>query len=206
MTEKIKNEHGASFAIALVFLMLCTTAGIVVLSAASASAGKTAALKKDKQAEYTISSAARLFAEELKETSYITRRKKVGESLLDREDPALTEPEGDLGALLMEAANYVEDHNSAYRLADLIVDAPKIGANSLSQMGEVKATFEMREDYSIKVTLEHEKQKYIVEVDAVSYIRDQETTEPDLGGNRSSVTYQVRSIRWGESRIKKNGG
>lgn len=64
-TEKIRSDTGASFALALLLFLVCTVAGTVVLTAATAAAGRLSELSEMDQRYYSVASAARLLAQEL---------------------------------------------------------------------------------------------------------------------------------------------
>ena len=68
-TEKIRSDTGASFALALLLFLVCTVAGTVVLTAATAAAGRLSELSEMDQRYYSVASAARLLAQELSGSS-----------------------------------------------------------------------------------------------------------------------------------------
>ena len=58
LRAKLKSERGASILLAMVFFLLCLTVGGVVLTAATASAGRIASQRQTQQDYLTASSAA----------------------------------------------------------------------------------------------------------------------------------------------------
>ena len=58
--RKLKSEDGASLMLALLFFVICAMVGSVILSAATAAAGRIAGLKNSDQAKYSLESTAKL--------------------------------------------------------------------------------------------------------------------------------------------------
>ena len=63
--QKIKSDKGASIAVALVLFLVCAAVGAVILTAATASAGRFSKLSEMDQRYYRVSSAAELLANQL---------------------------------------------------------------------------------------------------------------------------------------------
>lgn len=63
--DKLKNESGASFIIALVFFLICTLVAAVIIMAASANIERTAQQKEEAQAYLALSSASQLLQSDL---------------------------------------------------------------------------------------------------------------------------------------------
>ncbi len=63
--EKIKSERGASITFALLIFLVCAVVGSIVLSAATASAGRLNKLAESDRRYYSVSSAAELIVEAL---------------------------------------------------------------------------------------------------------------------------------------------
>lgn len=70
ISKKLKSASGASMLLALLFLFFCLTVGAVVLTAASASAGRTARNRQDQQNYLAVESAAMLLREDLEKASF----------------------------------------------------------------------------------------------------------------------------------------
>lgn len=70
LRAKLKSERGASILLAMVFFLLCLTVGGVVLTAATASAGRIASQRQTQQDYLTASSAAEALRDILNETSF----------------------------------------------------------------------------------------------------------------------------------------
>ncbi len=62
---KLRSNRGASLLVALLLFMVCSVVGIVVLTAASAAAGRASKLAENDQRYYSVASAAELLAQEL---------------------------------------------------------------------------------------------------------------------------------------------
>ena len=62
---KLASQSGASAVLALLFFLTCMMVGSVVLTATSANVGRLAATRQTQQDYFAVSSAARLFQEEL---------------------------------------------------------------------------------------------------------------------------------------------
>lgn len=70
LRQKLKSESGASIVIALVFFLLCLTVGAVVLTAASANAGRVKRIEGEQQAYFAVRSAAELLRDEIEGSSF----------------------------------------------------------------------------------------------------------------------------------------
>lgn len=77
ISKKLKSASGASMLLALLFLFFCLTVGAVVLTAASASAGRTARNRQDQQNYLAVSSAAMLLREDMEGTSYTASYQEI---------------------------------------------------------------------------------------------------------------------------------
>lgn len=77
ISKKLKSASGASMLLALLFLFFCLTVGAVVLTAASASAGRTARNRQDQQNYLAVESAAMLLREDMEGTSYTASYQEI---------------------------------------------------------------------------------------------------------------------------------
>ncbi|NLD20513.1 MAG: hypothetical protein GX663_09800 [Clostridiales bacterium] len=68
---KISSDSGATLVLALVFFLLCAVAGSIILIAGSGAAGRMADLKDDQQAYYSVTSAAKLFEDQMAGQKYL---------------------------------------------------------------------------------------------------------------------------------------
>ncbi|MEG1577829.1 MAG: hypothetical protein RR336_03590 [Oscillospiraceae bacterium] len=70
ITKKIRSASGSSMPLALLFLLFCLAVGGVVLTAASANAGRLARLKVEQQDYLAVQSAARLMRDDLQKLEF----------------------------------------------------------------------------------------------------------------------------------------
>lgn len=68
--KKLHSQRGASVVIALIFFLICVMVGAVILAAASANVGRLSHLRKNEQAYFSLSSAARLVRDDLAQSQY----------------------------------------------------------------------------------------------------------------------------------------
>ena len=86
--KKLHNEKGASVVLALIFFLVCLMVGGVVLTAASANAGRFSHLRADEQDYFLLSSAASLLHDDLSGARYDIVKKQKGEA-----EPVTTLPQ-----------------------------------------------------------------------------------------------------------------
>lgn len=70
LCQKLKSESGASFVLALLFMLICLMVGASILMAASANAGKVRSNQREQQAYMILSSALELVADDLTSKPY----------------------------------------------------------------------------------------------------------------------------------------
>ena len=75
--RKLKSNKGASLSMALLLFLVCAAIGAVILTAATASAGRLSSLAEMDQRYYSVSSAAELLEQELTGKTVIVYRKSV---------------------------------------------------------------------------------------------------------------------------------
>lgn len=63
MGRKLKERSGAALVLALMFFLLCACVGVMVVTAASANAGKAAKMREEEQAYLAVKAAANAYAE-----------------------------------------------------------------------------------------------------------------------------------------------
>lgn len=71
LRKKLHSETGASLMLALLFLFFCLMVGALVLTAASANAGRTTRIEGEQQRYLTVESAALLLREDLHELQFV---------------------------------------------------------------------------------------------------------------------------------------
>lgn len=77
ITKKIKSENGASLSFALMLLLVATVVGAILLTSATAAAGRVSQLAKADSRYYNVNSAADLIAAELEGTKLEIARTMV---------------------------------------------------------------------------------------------------------------------------------
>ncbi len=75
--NRLKQENGASLALALLFFVICGMAASVILAAASATAGKMEQIPSADQKRFTVESAATFLRDELMSTENVIKIKEV---------------------------------------------------------------------------------------------------------------------------------
>lgn len=68
MGRKLSDKSGAALVLALMFFLLCACVGVMVVTAASANAGKAAKMREEEQAYLAVKAAANSFAELMRES------------------------------------------------------------------------------------------------------------------------------------------
>lgn len=208
MTKKLKSQNGASLAIALVFLMMCSMAGAVILSAAGTASGRNVGWKKRQQEEYTLSSAGRVLLSELENQEYSVTTNYFGPGT-----PAFTEePTGKLSGLLTEAADTVREQrkqaieNGEELTPDKYPGFTKtltIAVPEVPELSNVEATFSMDTGYSIMIIL---KLKESMDTSYTVSIPASHDVHKDNGLSWEGTTYdrEIFKVSWGEGQLKKN--
>lgn len=101
ISHKLNSTRGASLILALLFLLVCLSTGAVVLTAASANAGRQARNAAEQQAYLAVSSAMELVKEEFTGGSPITFQGTYIATDTEIYHPEVTDPE--TGAVTTEA-------------------------------------------------------------------------------------------------------
>lgn len=74
LRQKLNSQSGASIVIALIFFLVCLTVGAVVLTAATANAGRITRNQKEQQAYFAVRSAAELLRDELEGEAFTAKQ------------------------------------------------------------------------------------------------------------------------------------
>ena len=141
LRQKLRSRRGASILIALVFFLLCLTVGGVVLTAATASAGRLAAQRQTQQDYLTVSSAAALVRDSVEE-----RRFQYVVENYDTDHPGFSSslPEDAIPKALETAARTIARGSSAS--AVLFITGPE-------GMETVTGDLTLDDQYNLTVTL-----------------------------------------------------
>ena len=89
--KKLRSRKGASITFALLAFLVCAAIGAVLLTAATASAGRISKLAESDQRYYAVRSAAQLFCDALDGQSYTIKRTKV--DIHGKEITYITDPD-----------------------------------------------------------------------------------------------------------------
>lgn len=142
MRAKLNSQNGASILIALVFLLLCLTVGSVVLTAATANAGRLRSQRRAQQDYQTVSSAALLVRGQLSGTSFSAQT-----VVTDGGSPAVSF--GDSGSGL--PATLRADARTLFQSGTQ--PSARNFTVAVEGLDEVHGSFQMHSDYSVTVTL-----------------------------------------------------
>lgn len=74
LRQKLNSRSGASIVIALIFFLVCLTVGAVVLTAATANAGRVTRIQKEQQAYFAVRSAAELLRDEIEGETFTAKQ------------------------------------------------------------------------------------------------------------------------------------
>lgn len=169
--RKLHSKRGVSAIIALVYLLFCATVGAIVLTAASANAGKSTRVQKEQQAYFAVRSAAQLARDEIAGATFVGTFEKITECSEDRagaetyvQDPALQYPEEKnhwSAALENTASTWMKtDAKGIFELSvkelisyELVKQTFDV-TTPLSTFPSIKGTYQMDELYNVKFTFE----------------------------------------------------
>jgi hypothetical protein len=152
---KLKSNSGASMIIALLFLLLCLTIGAILLSAASASAGRLKTSRSSQQNYLTVSSASDLIRDKLSGFKFTGVEKSVYNSkggTTTLPSPTYTYSSSDAFPMLVgNKAAQVFMVKSAFNPSGLMPSA--VPLQIAASFSNVTANMTIQSDYSIKVVL-----------------------------------------------------
>ncbi len=180
--RKLNSKAGVSMVIALIFLLLCAMVGVLVLSAASVSAGKLSRERQYYRQTLALSSAARLLTEQIRKTTFVGSYAQVEtvtttvsgtdehpstkvetKYSYTQETPTLSSVdflsvlEGKLNALFQSRNPAKGDSTPAILESTVVFQA--IEAQNIP---EVTGTLTLNEDYSIRVELKCEDNRMVL--------------------------------------------
>lgn len=162
MRKKLQSQKGASMLIALVFFLLCTTVGTVVLTAASSNVGQLTHVQDQRQAYLATASAARLLREEVEPRAFVTVVRVDRCEIHDRtvlDQTKYSYPGGALGDVLEDFCKAsVQQQRAA---ADFTMEAEgmptvkvSLSSNAALDLTAVLTTA-AGEDYPLTLALDH---------------------------------------------------
>lgn len=195
LLKKWKNTSGATILIALFFLLLCSLAGAVVLTASSTSSGRLSNLKKNEQSYYTLSSTAKLLKKEIEGEKYSRYQIYLTKENQPVDDGYNEIPQNELKGILIKAADYIFEaglnDEDVYYMDTLTIQV------SDPNIKDVQAEFMMDAQYNITIEMSLEKSTCIYKVSAVLSEQQKETIYIDevLTGNRPGVK-RTTTLMW----------
>lgn len=147
LRQKLHSDSGASLIIALIFFLLALIVGGVMLTSASANAGRLSHLEEEQQAYLTTSSAARLLREVLDGYECVVDGPSGGAN------PTFTPNHNDgLGQCLSEMVRTLinDDNSQAIARANLTMSA---SGELMDKMGSVNVELTMDKNYTLTAVL-----------------------------------------------------
>lgn len=193
LIKKYNNTSGASIFIALLFFLICSLVGSVILTAASTSSGRLVNLKKNEQSYYTLLSAAKLLKKEIEGEKY--SRYQVISNLGERAADGYNDiPNKGLKEFLIKATDKVFESQSSYsniwiiKASELVIE-------------EVKAQFSMDEKYNITIQLSQGERHYTLRVPAILSKREEVINNVD---SEKVQKKEITTVIWTEGEIRKN--
>ena len=191
--QNLHSKRGVSAIIALVFLLFCATVGAIVLTAASANAGKSTRVQKEQQAYFAVRSAAQLVRDKLEGTVFCGTFEEITACSGDCEtaktyvqDPQLQYPDAKNHwneDLKKTASAWIEaDAKGIFELAigkmtSYGLEKQAFDVNlELSSIPKVKATYQMDEKYNITFTFETSGGNTSVQKVTLTIPADEKTT------------------------------
>lgn len=83
LADKLRSNKGVSMPLALLLFLVCATLASIVLAAATTSVGTVTTLKESESSYYSVTSAAKLFRDELNGQTIVIDQTKDGDTLVD---------------------------------------------------------------------------------------------------------------------------
>jgi len=156
---KLHSSSGASMVMALLFLLLCLMVGAVILTAASANAGRVSRQRSQQQDYFTVSSAAKLLRDELEGLTFTTGEwhssdSGDGSSETGSVTPHVT-PVGSLRQLVGERAQMVFENQTVYLTpeSNVLASIPLSVADTGGDFDAVSATLFVDVDFTLTIAI-----------------------------------------------------
>ena len=213
LRAKLSSKSGASILIALVFFLMCSMVGAVVLTAATANTGGLANLKNEQQSYFTVSSAARLLRDGLDGAAFveITTTKDVD------------------GTITSTDTNYDDSHSPV--LEELLKEDGKAAGRREEHIFTVQAegldtvtvSLTMGGDYALSVSLwredgeggRHNPMSFTVPAEQNTHLTSSsqiysydtgtvdEAGQPVYSSYTETTTVKTLTVTWGRGSIAK---
>lgn len=213
---KLNSRRGASILLALLVFLICAMAGMGALTAASSNLGRYRYAEEEEQAYLAVSSAARLVAEALQQSTYEVKYTKVetgttepawssigsSKEYTDICTGKLSDLKDLLGKDLLDLVKKkngdetreLTSHKVSFKLGDILPPVTaEIQLTSEIRPGELTGTFwvekegEEKELYKTELTVEAKLEKTDLGVS---------DSEPGEGGIVTRTTKQTYTLTW----------
>lgn len=214
--SKWNSRRGASFAMGLVFFLLCAMVGVTVLTAASVNAGQIKTLRQGNQDYLTVASAARLLREEINGMRFTAEETSV----YNRGDGGGTEISYDYAISSGKLADLLKaDATTVYRNGQ---QAARSLTLDMGELDTVSINYVMDLDYGLTLTLsladsDASRQQYTLtlsaEEDSLSHVSrehisyldyiDTETGQPVYDSYTVVTTIVTTDVIWGNPLIEE---
>lgn len=206
--KKLASKCGASIVLALVFFLICTVVGGIVLTSAVSNAGRLSHAESEQQAYLTSSSAAQLVRDELQNQEF-----QAVTTTVDANAPTTVYPSTPSGQILAETVTAW----AKYRMGDSLLPSGVLTITATEDsIDDITATFSMDETYAITVIfrLADAEVQYpltlkipaTAQEDTVTAVnRIVETVNGVETIRYETVITTTLSIQWGTGTITKGG-
>ena len=203
LRQKLNSQRGASILIAMVFFLLCLTVGAVVLTAATANAGRLASRRQEEQNYLTVSSAARLLRDELAGAEF----QVVTTSVYMPDDEGVAgETSTDAVGLLEPFAAQAREVSEGTTPASRTFQIDASGENVTFATVSVTAIMDHSYNLSISVCLETDDGKrnpMLITVTAAVETTEETIIDTEMETETSVIT---TTVTWGKGVITKGAG
>lgn len=217
--NKLQSKSGASIIIALLFFLICSVIGGIVLVSANANAGRLSHTRQEQQAYLTASSAVRLVREELKGLQFshiiVVEETPLVMNIIS-DDTQLTAPPGKVvfSTQVESLANDVTNSRPLSPFAFTIEPPPDSGRDVLAT---VKGSMTISDSYDLTVVLAVEYEEgpsYEMTLSLPAQVvgpSDLITTEEVPPASEEEEMYLVTTtttttlVTWGPGTITKGG-
>lgn len=199
LRNRIHSNSGATILLALLFFLLCSLAGSVILTAGSAASGRISGLQETEQSFYSVTSAAQVLKEEIEGQEFQAYTENDGY-------PSYTkEPDCKFKDFLIDAFEEIYEGKKPVTGEVNLAIRPS-SDNQKKVTGTVNAEFIMKDDYTIEITFSQEgSEKYLCKLTATPQVTRNITTRKETNENNELVEIVTRTIQvlWNECRIDK---
>lgn len=199
LRNRIRSNSGATILLALLFFLLCSLAGSVILTAGSAASGRISGLQETEQSFYSVTSAAQVLKEEIEGQEFQAYTENDGA-------PNYTKvPDCKFKDFLIDAFKEIyEENKTVTGQVNLAIHPSSNDQEKVTKT--VNAKFIMKNDYTIEITFSQEgSEKYLCKLTATPQVNRNITTSDITNENNEVVEVVTKTIQvhWNECRIDK---